>query len=160
MKRIIAMVLMGVVVTGYFVSCVKTTDGSTSCQGTDPSQDSSQMIHFAGDSITLTRDSSGLYFQILDSGSGAVPNAYSNLVVTYTARLMDNSIFDSATSSNLGGYPLGVLIPGWQIGLPKIKEGGHIKLLIPSALAWGCQGTTKVPSNAPVYFDIYLIDVI
>ena len=149
-----------VITIGYFISCSKTTTGYISCSGVEPAQDSSALLHFAADSIAVTPDTSGIYYQILDSGAGVSPVGSSGLTVTYFGRLMDNTIFDSASNSNLGGLLLNQLIPGWQIGLPKIKKGGHIKLLIPSALAWGCQGSgTAIPPNAPVYFDIYLFDV-
>jgi FKBP-type peptidyl-prolyl cis-trans isomerase FkpA len=147
---------------GYLVSCVKSVNGNTTppCTVVDPAQDSAQLIHFAADSITLTKDTTGVYFQILDSGSGVSPVSTSGLLVSYTGMLMDKTVFAADSNSNLGGLQLGQLIPGWQIGLPKIKKGGHIKLLIPSAYAYGCQGSgTAIPSNSPVYFDVRLIDV-
>ena len=68
---------------------------------------------------------------------------------------MDGTYFDSTTTS--ARYELDSLIKGLQYGLAKIKSGGRIKLLIPSALAYGCQGVSGVvPSNAPLYFDIRL----
>lgn len=160
MKKItIAAVCIAII--GYSVSCVKSTAGYTSCNGVDPAQDSAQLIHFAADSITLTKDTTGVYFQILDSGSGVAPVNTSGLLVTYTGMLMDKTVFARDSSSNLKGLQLGQLIPGWQIGLPKIKKGGHIKLLIPSAFAYGCAGSgNTIPPNSPVYFDIYLLDVI
>ena len=146
---------------GFFLACnKKVTPGYISCSAVPPAQDSSALLKFAGDSIQVTRDTSGLYFQILDSGAGVSPNLNSVLTVTYVGRLMDNTIFDSTSNSDIGGMPLSQLIVGWQIGLPKIKKGGHIKLLIPSALAWSCLGSgTTIPPNAPVYFDIHLLDV-
>jgi FKBP-type peptidyl-prolyl cis-trans isomerase FkpA len=44
--------------------------------------------------------------------------------------------------------------------LPKIQVGGHIKLLIPSHLAYGCAGQAPlVPGDAPLYFDITLVSL-
>ena len=162
MKKLIFAILC-VISTAYFISCIKSnaSSGYTTCTGFEPDQDSGALLKYAADSIHVMRDTSGLYFQILDTGAGVSPTGSSQLLISYKARLLDNTIFDSTvTSSNLGGMPLSQLIPGWQIGLPKIKKGGHIKLLIPSALAWGCQGSgNTIPPNAPVYFDIYLLDV-
>ena len=45
-----------------------------------------------------------------------------------------------------------------KIGLPLIKKGGHIKLVIPSSLAYGCSGYGTIPPNTPLFFDINLID--
>ncbi len=149
----------------YFIACNKSSSpGYTSCTSTAVDDDSAQLLKFADDSIKpLTRDTTGVYYQIIDTGTGATPVPTSTLTVSYTARLMDRTIFDTANNVTLS-YPLYQLIPGWQVGLQKIKEGGHIKLLIPSALAYGCQGagssnSVVIPPNAPVYFDIYLIRI-
>ncbi len=159
MKKLIFAAIC-IAVIGFIFACNKTTPGFSSCNGVEPAKDSSALLKFASDTIFVTKDTTGVYFQILDSGSGVSPTGTSGLTVRYTGRLMDRTIFDSTTNSNLGGLLLNQLIPGWQIGLPKIKKGGHIKLLIPSALAWGCQGSgTAIRANAPVYFDIYLLDV-
>jgi FKBP-type peptidyl-prolyl cis-trans isomerase FkpA len=159
MKKLI-FALVCIAAAGYFLACNKSTPGYTACGGNTPAQDSTALLQYADDSIHVTRDTSGMYFQIIDTGSGVSPTGTSGLTVTYVARLMNNSIFDSTSNSNLGGLLLDQLIAGWQIGLPKIKKGGHIKLLIPSALAWSCQGSgTAVPPNSPVYFDIHLINV-
>ncbi|HVY74491.1 MAG TPA: FKBP-type peptidyl-prolyl cis-trans isomerase [Puia sp.] len=160
MKRIV-FALICLLTIAVFAACLKTTSGYTACSDVAVTTDSPVLIHFAADSITpLSKDTSGLYFQILDSGSGVSPVSSSGLVLTYTAELMDQTVFDQATNSNLQGLQLYQLIEGMQIGLKKIKKGGHIKLLIPSALAWGCAGLPPaVPSNAPVYFNVQLIDV-
>jgi FKBP-type peptidyl-prolyl cis-trans isomerase FkpA len=148
------------VITVYFFSCVKSTPGYSSCGDIPVWEDSSVMLQFAKQyNITPTKDTSGMYYQIIDSGSGPTPNLTSKLVVSYLGTLMSGIVFDSATNSNLNNYALGQLIVGWQYGLPKIKKSGRIKLLLPSHLAYGCNGTGAIPSNSPVYFDIQLVDV-
>lgn len=160
MKKLVFVVLT-VIAAAYFISCAKSS-GQTgyTCTNVDPAKDSGALLKYAADSIPVTKDSTGMYFQILDSGAGASPSGNSNLLVSYKARLLDNTVFDSTVSaSNLGGLTLNQLIPGFQIGMKKLKKGGHIKMLIPSALAWGCQGSgNSIPPNTPVYFDVYLLD--
>ncbi len=166
MKKLIVLILSAIGIFGY-LSCSKTAPVPTTppCTPKAVSSDSAALISFAGDSIALTRDSTGLYYHIIDSGNSKKPTTNSLLYVTYTARLMDNFAFDSASNSYLMGAPLSQLIAGWQIGMPKIGVGGHIQLFIPSALAWGCNGLVTsgglivVPPDAPVYFDVQLLDV-
>jgi FKBP-type peptidyl-prolyl cis-trans isomerase FkpA len=165
MKKLSFFVLTGVVVLTY-LSCMKSTPATTTppCTNKDVTADSATLIAFAGDTIPLTHDTTGLYYHIIDTGSGTHPISSSYLLVTYVAKLMSNKIFDSATTSNLANAQLYNLIPGWQIGLPKIGVGGHIQLFIPSALAWGCTGivnggVTIVPPDGPVYFDVKLLGV-
>lgn len=99
-----------------------------------------------------------MYYQIMSPGSGPTPTATSKVYVTYTGKRMDNVIFDQSASPvafNLGG-----LIEGWQIGLSLIKKGGQIRLIVPSAMAYGCTGNQPVIApNSVLYFDINLIDV-
>jgi len=158
MKKIVLAIL---ILTGiYMIGCTKGIGGETvPCTNLPVTADSAALLKFAtADSIMAVKDSSGLYYQIIDSGKGSSPLPYSSLFVTYRAQLMDGTVFDSATNAVNTGFVLDHLIAGWQIGIPKIKTGGHIKLLIPSALAYGCNGSgIAVPGNAPVYFDVTLV---
>ena len=142
-----------------FSSCGSSLKDNNACTNESPYADTSALLRYAGDSIQTTLDSTGLLYQIIDPGSGTHPTLTSTMTVTYVGRLMDNYIFDSLTNTNLNGNVLGGLIFGWRYGLPKIGAGGEIKLLIPSALAWGCTGFNQVPANAPVYFDVKLLSV-
>ena len=40
----------------------------------------------------------------------------------------------------------GLLIPGWELGLLKMKKGSKRCLVIPHQLAYGHRGTEKIPS--------------
>jgi FKBP-type peptidyl-prolyl cis-trans isomerase len=53
------------------------------------------------------------------------------------------------------------VIEGWQLGIPKLKEGGSGKLLIPSKLAYGESGRSNsiIGANEPLVFDIELFIV-
>ena len=161
MRKLVLFIVTAIAISCYF-ACSKSTPQAMSCTATPPAEDSAALIKFAGDSIPLTKDTTGLYYHIIDSGSSYKPLYSNHLLVTYVARLIPgNQTFDSAVSSTLGGSPLGELIVGWQIGLPKIGIGGRIQLFIPSAYAWGCtgDGTGTIPANAPVFFDITLLGV-
>jgi len=166
MKKFILFILSGVLILGY-LSCAKSNPAPNTppCTNKSVADASAALISLAGDSVVLSHDSTGLYYHIIDSGNSVKAGPYSGLTVTYVAKLMNNQIFDSASNSNLNGAQLYQLIPGWQIGLPKIGVGGHIQLFIPSALAWGCNGivtpggVTVVPADNPVYFDVKLLGV-
>jgi|KBSMisStandDraft_5_1062788.scaffolds.fasta_scaffold25688_2 FKBP-type peptidyl-prolyl cis-trans isomerase FkpA len=142
-------------------SCMKGAPDNPGCTAKPIASDTAALLKFAADSIRpLTYDSSGIFYKILDSGDQNLKPVFStNIKVNYVGRLMNGVIFDSASNTNLNGTPLYGLIYGWQYGLPKIGKGGHIQLLIPSALAWGCTGYGQVPADAPVYFDVELLDV-
>jgi FKBP-type peptidyl-prolyl cis-trans isomerase FkpA len=142
-----------------YSGCSKKNGASLSpCTNEDPFADSAALLFFADTSlISPLTDTIGLYYQIVNQGTGARPNVNSAVFVTYTGTFLNGVIFDSTTNAAQTGFPLGGLIPGWQIGLPAIQVGGRIKLLIPSAYGYGCQGyVNRIPANAPLYFDITL----
>lgn len=143
----------------YF-GCTKGAPQTPACTNALPYTDSAALLTFAGDSIHTTFDSSGIFYQILDSGTNHKPTGGSLCSVSYIGKLMNNIIFDSATSSPLGGYSVNQLLPVWQFALPKIGVGGRIRVLLPSAYGYGCNGYGNViPPNAPLYYDITLLGV-
>jgi FKBP-type peptidyl-prolyl cis-trans isomerase FkpA len=145
----------------YILSCTKaTTGGYYTCSNAPISQDTTALQAFAKlNGLTVVQDTSGLYYQIISPGNGgSFPMLSSTIYVTYTGTLLNGTIFDSTTNASSTGFVLSNLMKAWQIGLPKIQAGGHIKLLCPSALAYGCLGAgTYVPPNTPVYYDVSLV---
>lgn len=141
-----------------FISCGKTDSGG--CQPVSIASEKSAMVAFCtANSITYTEHSSGILYQIITPGSGVSPTSSSSVSAVYTGQLLSGSVFTTVNNPS-GLMPLSGLIQGWQIGLPLIKKGGRIKLVIPSALAWSCSGNGKdIPPNSPVYFDITISDV-
>ena len=163
MKTVLIPVLAGCFFAISVQSCqVNYEPGSYSCANLDPSADAAALLKFAADNgITPVKDSSGLFYEIIAQGTGQTPTFSSRVYVTYTAKLMDGTIFDSTGSSSTKDFLLSDAIKGWQIGLPKIQTNGHIKLLIPSALGYGCAGAMngRIPQNAPLYYDVILVSV-
>jgi FKBP-type peptidyl-prolyl cis-trans isomerase FkpA len=141
------------------LSCKK-SDG---CTGVDPSAEDAKMLAFASQNgYTVTKHSTGMYYQVLNAGSGATPTLGSKVYITYTGKFLDGTVFDSSTnpsSTAAGNATLNDFIEGWKIGIPLIKKGGSIRLIIPSSLAYGCSGRGSIPANTVLYFDVNLIDV-
>jgi len=124
------------------------------CTPAPISGETSTMVSFANSNgITYTTDSSGILYQIILSGNNNRPTLSSNVTVDMIGKLMNGTTFDSSNNVTL---PLNALIEGFKIGLPLIGIGGRIKLIIPSSLAYGCQGGGSIPSNSPIYYDITL----
>ena len=113
----------------------------------------------AANGINATRHSSGLYYEIISQGTGATANSNSKIIITYTGKLMNAQTFDEQLTPNATAWALDGLIKGWIIGIPLIQEGGHIKLIVPSSLAYGCEQYYSIPGNSALFFDINLIDV-
>ena len=154
MKKYIFFIFSLVAVSG--IHCLK---GKSGCNNVSPSSEAAQMQSYANSQgINPSITPSGLYYQVINPGSGVTPNLNSVISVNYTGKLLDGTVFDSHTGVPLVAA-LGGLIQGWQIGLQLIQKGGEIKLIIPSSLAYGCQGAGSIPANSIVYFDVVLVDV-
>lgn len=135
----------------------------TGCTPVKPEAEEQQIkTYVAKDSIDATRHSSGIYYEIVKPGSGSTPARSSTITVGYTGKFLNGHIFDQNTSYT---RKLDGLIEGWQIGIPLIKKGGRIKLVIPSAYGYGCnpakygESDVIIPGNSVLFYDVDLIDV-
>lgn len=117
--------------------------------------DTTMQNYISTNSITDTKHTSGIYYQIIEPGSGATPTINSTVKANYTGKFTNNTSFDSGTAS----FPLTGVIEGWQIGIPLIKQGGKIKLIIPPYLAYGCYDYRGIPGNSVLVFDVELLEV-
>jgi FKBP-type peptidyl-prolyl cis-trans isomerase FkpA len=149
-------ILLGLfLIAGVFSSCSK--DGYNAEKQAEI--DEALIVDFiAKNNILAKRDASGLYYEIITQGSGATVINSSNVTVNYEGKLLNGSVFDK--SSSAVSFPLGNLIKGWQIGIPLIQKGGKIRLLVPSALAYGNSSpSNSIAKNSVLYFTIELINV-
>ncbi len=103
----------------------------------------------------------GLSYRITDNGtSSAKPVSTSTVACYYKGYLLDGSVFDSYDRSKGAAiaFSLTSVIPGWTEGIPKINKGGKAQLFIPSKLGYGRNGTSGIPANSVLIFDVELID--
>ena len=107
----------------------------------------------------------GLKYIDIKVGTGATVQKTSTVTVEYTGWITKTGKkFDS--SYDHSGVPFSVqlgqgkIIPGWDQGLVGMKAGGTRRLLIPSAMGYGTQGSPPViPANADLTFDVTLLSV-
>ena len=105
--------------------------------------------------LNAARDTSGVYYIIEKPGSGTTINQESTVYAFYTGRLLDGTEFDSNTADTTVSFSLkGGTIEGWRRGLPHVKEGGKMRLFVPSGLGYGGNNTGKIKMNSVLDFDI------
>ncbi len=105
---------------------------------------------------------SGLAYKIIEAGSSKKAKPTDTVKVHYKGTLRDGTEFDSSYKRNKPiEFPLNRVIKGWTEGMQLIGEGGKIKLVIPSELAYGDQGAPpSIPGGATLTFEVELIEVL
>ena len=103
----------------------------------------------------------GLQYVDVKVGDGAAVKKNDQITVHYTGWLSTGVKFDSSRDR---GQPFdltigaGQVIPGWDEGVPGMKVGGIRRLTIPSALAYGDQGSP--PTIPPKATLVFLVEVV
>jgi FKBP-type peptidyl-prolyl cis-trans isomerase len=112
-------------------------------------------------SSVMKRDSLGVYYQVLDAGTGTLINNADSVLFTYQEKsITDGSVYYTTSANGNEGTYLGYMRNrfngSWFKALEKLKYGGKVRLLIPSHLAYGKNGSSNpnVPSNAII--DTYI----
>lgn len=103
-----------------------------------------------------TGTANGIYYKIIKDGDGAMVNVSDTVIVKYKGQLSNGFVFDE-TKEEPATFPLKRLIKGWQMGLPFCKQGGKIRLIIPSSLGYGIRNLGIIPPNSILIFDIEVI---
>ena len=138
--------------------------------------------YIADKKLSVSKTDSGLFYAITKPGTGPVMMPGDTAVVLYAGRLMstgklfDSNIKEEAVEGKLDhiemrtfqpirvpvGLPAGQeqVIPGWNQGFLLLNKGAKATFVIPSALGYGERGYQGIPGNAPLVFDVELVDIV
>jgi len=138
-----------------------------------------KITKYVGDNkLEPKKTASGLQYVITEEGKGNKPALGDTVVVNYTGKLTNGTVFDSsikevAEKAKLGIDPMRTFEPlrfslgnqpviqGWTEGLQLLPKGTKATFIIPSSLAYGDRPAgQKIPPYAPLIFDVELVDVI
>jgi FKBP-type peptidyl-prolyl cis-trans isomerase FkpA len=103
---------------------------------------------------------SGLQYEILVKGDGAMPADTSEVEVHYEGKLTDGTVFDSSYDRGESiSFPLNRVISGWTEGVQLMTVGSTYMFYIPAELGYGSQGTGPIPPNSILVFKIELLGI-
>lgn len=110
----------------------------------------------------IVTTASGLQYEVLAEGAGASPTATDRVVVHYTGKLIDGTVFDSSVErGEPATFGVTQVIPGWVEALQLMKPGAKWRVYIPSNLAYGPQGAGgAIGPNATLIFDVELLSIV
>jgi FKBP-type peptidyl-prolyl cis-trans isomerase len=108
----------------------------------------------------IQKTNSGLYYEVLQEGTGKSPGETDRVKVNYSGVLIDGREFDANENAD---FMVNRVVPGFSEGLRLMKEGGMIKLYIPSELGYGDRparpGSVIEPGDALI-FEVELLEVV
>lgn len=108
----------------------------------------------------FTKTSSGLYYKIADAGSLSPITVDSTVSAEYTGKLLNGVVFDKAVAGSPATFSLSGVIKGWKEAIPLLKQGGTIRMILPSALAYGFEGSSgSIPPFSCLDFNVKITDV-
>jgi FKBP-type peptidyl-prolyl cis-trans isomerase FkpA len=108
----------------------------------------------------MTKGPGGTYYVINAPGDITKPiNRGSTVTAAYTGRLLDGTVFDSGSVADSTSLSLNAVIPAWRKTIPLVNKGGKLRILVPSAEGYGAGGSSPIPGNAVLDFDIEVTDV-
>ena len=109
----------------------------------------------------ITELESGLQYEILVEGNGAVPKITDEVEVEYEGYLLDKQVFDSTRDVGAQVFRISEMIEGWKEVLTKMQEGSRWKVYIPPHLAYGENGAPPmIQPNATLVFVIELNKIV
>jgi FKBP-type peptidyl-prolyl cis-trans isomerase len=104
---------------------------------------------------------SGLQYQIIEAGEGAMPGADDTVEVHYRGTLVDGTEFDSSYArGETVSFGVGQVIPGWTEALQLMPVGSKWKLAIPPELGYGAGGAGQmIGPNSALIFEVELVSI-
>lgn len=105
---------------------------------------------------------SGLQYEVIREGKGAVATDKDRVKCTYHGTLIDGTVFDSSVErGDTATFRVTGVIKGWTEALQIMPEGSKWRLYIPSDLAYGERGSgDKIGGNSTLIFDLDLVEVV
>ena len=103
---------------------------------------------------------SGLQYEVIKKGTGALPTDTSRVKVHYHGTLIDGTVFDSSVDRGEPAvFGVNQVIKGWTEALKLMPVGSKYKLYIPQELAYGSQNMGNIKPFSALIFDVELISI-
>jgi FKBP-type peptidyl-prolyl cis-trans isomerase FklB len=103
---------------------------------------------------------SGLQYEIITKGTGAIPSDTSKVKVNYHGTLIDGTVFDSSVERKQPAvFPVNQVIKGWTEALKLMPVGSKFKLYVPQQLAYAGNAQGKIQPFSMLIFEVELLSI-
>lgn len=114
-----------------------------------------------GNRRDVTTLPSGVQYQVLTKGEGAMPKATDTVKCHYHGTLINGTVFDSSVERGQpASFPVNGVIQGWQEILQLMPVGSKWRVAIPYQYAYGEHGAGEmIEPYSTLIFDIELLGI-
>ncbi len=146
----------------YFTALQEKQEAEAKVAGEANAKAGRDFLEVNGKRAEVQTTATGLQYEVLEQGNGPKPEAGDTVVVHYTGKLIDGTVFDSSEErGEPATFGVTQVIPGWVEALQMMNAGSRWRLFIPSNLAYGPNGAGGVIGpNQTLIFDVNLIEVV
>ncbi|MGB3947990.1 MAG: FKBP-type peptidyl-prolyl cis-trans isomerase, partial [Bacteroidia bacterium] len=109
------------------------------------------------------KTASGLEYTIKEKGNGKKAQVGDKIVVHYTGKLTNDTVFDSSVGR---GQPftfklgVGQVIKGWDEAFQLLQVGDKATIKFGHELGYGERGAGAIPPKATLIFDVEFLDIV
>ncbi len=110
--------------------------------------------------LKTEKTATGLQYQIIEKGTGAVAKSGDMVKVDYYGVLLDGKEFDNSFKRGEPiSFPVGQgnVIAGWDEALTILPKGSKAILFIPAKLGYGEAGSGEIPANSELVFYVEVL---
>ncbi len=109
----------------------------------------------------VTTTASGLQYEVIKKGTGAMPTEAAQVKVHYHGTLIDGTVFDSSVDrGEPATFGVNQVIKGWTEALQLMPVGSKYKLYIPQELAYGQAEQGNIKPYSALIFEVELIEIV
>jgi FKBP-type peptidyl-prolyl cis-trans isomerase FklB len=109
----------------------------------------------------VTTTASGLQYEVIKKGTGAMPTESAQVKVHYHGTLIDGTVFDSSVDrGEPATFGVNQVIKGWTEALQLMPVGSKYKLYIPQELAYGPAEQGNIKPYSALVFEVELIEIV
>ncbi len=109
----------------------------------------------------INKLSEGVYYRVIEEGTGDVPEATDRVEVNYEGKLIDGTIFDSSYAKGTSvTFHCQQVIPGWTEVLMHMPVGSKWEVWICSDKAYGMRQAGDVKPFSALNFTMELLNIV
>ncbi len=101
-----------------------------------------------------------LMYRVIKDAKGDKPGDLSTVVVRYSGRLIDGSVFEATPEGKTSTLKLTEVITGLREAIKHMPAGATFEVVVPPTLAYAARGSATVGPNETLVFTVELVAVV